>query len=247
MLNQSFCGIAACLAVLVSCVSSASAGAVIPTFTTFGSLPSATFGGSGIPNNAVAITTIADGNATITLGLTAHPRFGSPAVTNDGAGTFTASVGGYPGAPNLAKWNFGFYIGVANGNLADYVFELLYDFDPASGNDEATHGKIGAFSIVNNPEQGSQNLGFAFLATAVPGFIDPPTFASFNPNAAGEYSFSLRAFYLRGGLLGESAIRVNAVPEPGTFAIFAIGAIGVAGTMVRRRRGMALATVCSNA
>src|SRR5687767_7285734 len=41
-----------------------------PTYTTFGALPSAHFGGSGIPNHSVAITTVSG----VTLGLSAAQR-----------------------------------------------------------------------------------------------------------------------------------------------------------------------------
>ena len=54
----------------------------IPNGGSFGSLPQATFGGSGIPNNAVQRGRNV-GN--VILGLTATQRYSSPLVTNDGA------------------------------------------------------------------------------------------------------------------------------------------------------------------
>ena len=80
---------------LTLAASSAFATAVVPTYTTFGTLTGANFGGSGIPNNAVAITTSTALNG-VTLGLTATQRFSSPAVMNNGAGVFQAV-----GAPSL--------------------------------------------------------------------------------------------------------------------------------------------------
>ncbi len=58
----------------------AEAAPISPTFDTFGTLSGATFGGTGIPNNAVAITRITSGGYNITLGLTAHGRFFNPPI-----------------------------------------------------------------------------------------------------------------------------------------------------------------------
>ena len=77
----------------------ASAGLISPTFDTFGSLPAATFGGNGIPNNAVAIATAGTG---LTIGLTAHQRYIGPNLTNDGQGTYTALAGVSPISPSPA-------------------------------------------------------------------------------------------------------------------------------------------------
>jgi hypothetical protein len=43
-----------------------------PVYDTFGALPQATFGGSGIPNDAVAIGTFSNPAGNFTLGLAAH-------------------------------------------------------------------------------------------------------------------------------------------------------------------------------
>ena len=82
--------IALCL-VLVS--SAVSATPISPTYDTFGPLTVATFGGSGIPNDAVAIDNTTSG---LVLGLAAHGRY-TGALANDGAGTFTAAAGLSPG------------------------------------------------------------------------------------------------------------------------------------------------------
>src|SRR5215469_8414331 len=74
--------------------------------TSFGTLSGATFGGTGIPNNAVEITTVnttPNGNGasdTITLGLTATPRYQNPALGNNLAGTFSATAGANDGLGN---------------------------------------------------------------------------------------------------------------------------------------------------
>src|SRR5690606_11157788 len=107
----------------------ASSGAIAAT--TFGTLSGATFGGKGIPNDSVTITTIVDGGLTITLGLTATPRFSNPAVSTTGldsnnVGIYYAVAGGDidHGKPNYAKWNVSFE---AQGLTANYSISLLYD------------------------------------------------------------------------------------------------------------------------
>ena len=208
--------------VLVACgfASVASAARVVPAFDTFGTLAGATFGGSGIPNHAVAITTLEDGANTITLGLTAHQRNVGPNLVNNGAGVFEAPNGF--GDPGLSKWNWAFYAQVAGGgSFADYTFLLKYDLNPAGANDQSTHGTINLNAAVvaggGNPAtttlvQDSQNLGFAYLATGIPTVVTPPG-GTFDANALGQYTFSLQVFD-GPTLLGLSAIQVNAVPEP---------------------------------
>src|SRR3954462_8248317 len=95
-------------AALLGWVANVNAAPITPTFTSFGTLATATFGGTGIPNTAVAVTTVVDQGNTITLGLTATPRFDDPAVGNNGAGTFTAQPGSDAahGQPGYALWNF---------------------------------------------------------------------------------------------------------------------------------------------
>lgn len=234
--------LASALATLAGVVQAAP---ITPTFDSFGDLPAATFGGAGIPNDAVAITTIVDGPNTVTLGLTAHERFAEPPVGNNGAGTFSALAGGFPGDSSLARWNFAFYIDIAGGGtFADYAFDLLYDLDPASGTDAADHGVIDFNAVLTAAAiplasvtlvEDSQNSGFGYLSAGVPG-VTPPTFTPFDPAATGQYTFALRAFDVAGNSLGESAIQVNTVPEPISAALFGIGAAGMAVGGFRRRR-----------
>src|SRR4051812_43740787 len=126
---------------LVLSATAVSASPITPTFTSFGTLASATFGGSGIPNDAVAaLTTLGNG---VTLGLTAHQRYDNPALGNDNNGTFFARPGVDTHAPSptdpYATWNFAFYVDAGTGN---YSYKLFYDFDPAIGNDQGGHGSI---------------------------------------------------------------------------------------------------------
>ncbi len=229
----------ACAALLAVTAQQAHALPVSPTFDVFGPLPEATFSGSGIPNHSVAITSFVDGANTITLGLTATQRFGEPPVTNDGAGTFTAQAGGFPGMPTLARWNFDYFVKiVGGGTLADYAINLLYDLDPGAGTDESAHGvwDLSASFPTDVLNQDSQNLGFGFLAAGFPPFVIAPGFGPFDPTAAGEYTFALRVSSLGGSPLGESAIQVNTVPEPISASLFGIGALGLAIGGARRRR-----------
>lgn len=224
---------------------------VSPTFDTFGTLSGATFGGSGIPDDAVAITQVTIGSDIITLGLTAHQRFFNPALSNDGAGTFNAGSGanfGGPGSSSTdlgALWNFAFYIDIdGDAVLADFEFELLYDFDPGADTDEPALGSIninGAIAGLGGDPgllqraESSQNLLFPFLATSFAGVVTPPA-GSFDPDASGEYSFVLRVSE-PGGELGRSAINVT-VPEPGTMAVLGVALVGLGLFRIRRKASL---------
>jgi hypothetical protein len=224
----------------LSCVSAYGA-AVTPACTSFGSLPAATFGGSGIPNDAVCITTITDGAATITLGISATPRFGAPTPTNDGAGTFSA-LAGLDGS-GRSLWNFSYFASVSGVPITNYVFSLLYDLDPAVATDSSAHGVLlpsfMAFGMpLAGPYQGSQNSTFTFLDTGVGGFVNAPPFGPFDGNALGEYTFSLRVASITSPttVLGQANMLVSTVPEPSTYALFGAG-LAVIGLVRRRRRG----------
>ena len=241
------------VAAALSVTAVGAAQAVPVQYQNFSALPSATFGGSGIPNDPAAwsqFTNSANGDV-LTLGLIATQRFFNPPLTNDGAGTYTAQVGsntGGPGSPSSltgALWNFSYYAALETGvgsTLADYGIELRYDFDPAFNNTlgdlgTLTTGALPFLSTVNATGtvlQGSQNLLFNFLSQPVSGFVAPPSGVStFDPNAAGEYSFVLNS------TLGAVSMNVNVVPLP-VAAPMLISAFAVWGLMARRRRASAV-------
>ncbi len=218
---------------MLGMAASSHAASVTPTFQTFGDLPEATFGGTGIPTNPTAFSTFTATNGdTLKLGLTATQRFNNAPVGNDGNGTFFAVAGLNDGTPGSntgllgATWNFDWFIKVTdNGGgstIANSNISILYDFDPGVGTAKTLLGKLniltnslGDSSSVN---QNSQNLAFTFLGLSFPGIITPPP-GSFDPFAGGEYSFAIQSN------LGEVAINVNVspVPLPAAFPLFASG------------------------
>jgi hypothetical protein len=222
----------------------AHAGSIDPTYDTFGTLSGATFGGTGIPNDAVAITSITDGSATLTLGLTAHGRHDNPAVGNDGAGTFFAQPGSnVKGGLLGALWNFAFYIDLGSNDFADYGVQLLYDFGPAADTDESDLGVLDFNALIAtsfdpgtiSKVEGSENLLFGYLANGSLPFITVPTPSSFSPYASGEYSFALVATDLAGNELGRAAINVNVAPLPSAAAA-GLALLGTLAILRRRRR-----------
>lgn len=227
-----------CIALLTALTMAplASAAPVTPTYDTFGPLPAASFGGNGIPNDTVAVSSFESTNrngnnlGTITLGLTAHQRYSNPPLTNDGAGTFYADPGmndGLVSSSQGALWNFGWYI--AGDNLSSYSYEMLYDTDAGIGTDEsalASFNPDAFFGLVYGGKHGSQNLIFSLFGN------------SFDPMAEGEYSFVLRALR-NGDEAGRVAINVVVgqpftVPTPGVAALFGIGLLSAG--FARRRR-----------
>ncbi|RMG04243.1 MAG: hypothetical protein D6741_01275, partial [Planctomycetota bacterium] len=174
-----------------------------PSFDDFGELPAATFGGSGIPNDHVAIRTITDDNGTadtsddvtITLGLTAHGRYSySQWYGQDGyfyveRGTFGGTL---PDA-NYARWNFDWYVEFSKDPAGAYAVELLYDFDPGADTAETDLGSAGGLAY-DTQFQNSWNLGMDFLGvdSANSGLYTQKPNASFDPVAEGEYTFALK-------------------------------------------------------
>lgn len=204
---------------------------ISPSYTTFGPLPAATFGGTGIPNSAVSVTSVVNpsGGGNLTLGLTAHQRYDNPAVTNDGAGTFFAVTGddSAHGQPNYARWNFGLYLtGVKSGQET----RLYYDTNPAVGNDVSTYLSLGSLGGY----QESWNLGMGFLGGA-----------AFPESSSGQYSFALVTFDSQGVEFARSAMIVNvgdvrtSVPDAGPSSALLLFGLGGLGLIKRFKRKIA--------
>jgi hypothetical protein len=204
-------------AVLAVSAVSASAITIDPQFDTFGTLAGATFGGSGIPNTDVAITTVGG----VTLGLSAAQRFSSPVVTDDNAGNFFAVAGSYGATnPTYAKWNFNYYIAGLSGGQ---TVALYYDLNPAVDNEVLT-----SFFPITSDTQNSLNLGMTSLFGT-----------AFNASADGQYDFALVLFSNQGVEIGRSAISVNVgnvSSVPDSSATLGLLGLGLAGLVAVRRR-----------
>ncbi len=218
---------------------------------TFGSQPGITWGGTGIPNNAVQTNSNAASTG-ITLALSVSQRCGmtwqavyacdGAPITDNGAGTFYALAGTGNVTPSpanpYANWNFNWYIG--GQGLQNHSVKLTWDFNPApnAGSGPTTTSPLGGFGFYPAGTQNSWNLGMDFLdvTTLLP---------TFDPNAVGEYAFKLEAFDARGNSVAVSSILVNTsttVPEPSTYVLMASG-LAALGFMARRRKQQAASVV----
>lgn len=191
-------------------------------------MPGATFGGSGIPNDAVEMTTISDisdpfvqsGSDTLTIGLSAHARFAVGDLPSNN-GTYYANTGtqlNSHGTP-LALWNFDFDINSSAGFAQRYQYTLTYGLQ---GGSSATINPITTFTDSTGAPgsfQNSENLSFPSLGSLI----------GFDPDQAGIYDVTIDA-YEGQTLLGSDTIHINvsSVPDGGTTAgLLAAGFLGL--------------------
>lgn len=216
----------------------------------FGAFPDATWGGTGIANDAVAASKqIIDGDTTISLAMNATGRFANPQLTNNGAAVYSAGNGsnfGGPGDPSAtegALWNWNYYIEIDSPDkvLADYQIDIWYDFDaggPAACCSVAGLGRINlTAALAGDPGatlvEGSQNLMFNFLSVSNAVITAPG--GSFDPNAVGNYQFAITV--TDGSFPIEAvAMEVQVVPIPAAVWLFG-SALGLLGWIRRRRAG----------
>jgi hypothetical protein len=225
---------------LIAGATSAQALVITPTSDTFAPLTVAqqaviTFTASGVNSpGPVAITTFGSVHpaplANVTLALSATLRvkdaFIGPPVTDNGARTYYAQPGSSPAAgSNNAGWNFNYAV---LGDTRGLTFEFYVDTNPGVGTDVQLLPGASAFYLgtgsSNENKQDSQNLGF----------FPWDNLFTFDPNAQGEYTFSIRA--LNGvTLVGEVSMQVNVVPEPEAYGL-ALAGMAVVGFFGLRRR-----------
>jgi hypothetical protein len=220
-----------------------------PLYDTFGPLDDATFGGTGIPNDEVAISSqFSNGTSLITVAMSATQRYGNPALTNDGLGTYFAGTGSNtgPGSPSGtqegALWNFNYYINIdsTTETLKDYQFTLFYDFDPAFDNGPAglgtiniTNAILGSTDPLVTKVEGSENLMFSYLASDISGLLVAPTYAAFDPNEVGEYNFGIQVSQA-GWSVENVRMDVQVVPVPAAVWLFSSGLLGLVGIARRK-------------
>jgi hypothetical protein len=151
---------------------------ITPSYDTFGTLSGATFGGTGIPNNNVAITTgNLHGDDTVTLGLSATQRYFNPPLGNDGAGTFFATPGENNGLASPPKtlgptWNFDLYINLTDRSQSAYFFKLVYGNNTTGVSSSLDLTPL--VSLGSGLYQDSWNLDMSFLSGI-----------GYDPNASG--------------------------------------------------------------
>jgi hypothetical protein len=216
------------LAVTIATISwndAASAASVTVGSQNFGDVNTAsatevTYGGNGIPTDPVAWSEFISAEGTLILGLGSHGRYDNPDQDSvNGVYEAVAGVndGGSVNNGSGATWNFNWFVefipaGNSTTTLADLGVNLLYDFDPDADTPESEHGVIplssfaaqGADPLVS---QSSQNATFGWLQTGS-GFLLTTPNNSFDPFAAGEYTFALQSN------LGNVGIQVNVSPVP---------------------------------
>jgi hypothetical protein len=211
----------------------------------YGALPQATFNGTPYSSGISNANVVQGGAGGVVMGLSATPRYGNPALSNNGAGTFTAHTGVDPASPpglSYALWNFDFYIG--GENLALYEFSFVYDVTLRHNGGLGLWGDIefpGSYvsQSLGGTWSDSYNLGMAFLygAHTIPGLF--PSTDVFDPNTTELYDFTIFQHRISDGQLMDYLsmyVDVTPAPEPGSLVLVCTGLICLGVGAHRRHR-----------
>jgi hypothetical protein len=220
--------------------------------------------GSGNANGSYTVET-ASGVEIGLRGKLRHNAVGAPENTfnsnGDGSYTFDAGVAptqAYPTGVWSFEWSINTnYDSSSSWNLDDLTYELALDTDPGVGTTSFV-----TFDPINDVNPGSgtvfwdHSLGNNSTTSATDSVaISAVNYAAliagnnvaqnswkahwyipgFNPNTTGQYTISLSAFDGDENLVASSEIDINVVPEPSTFALVAVGLLGVISVYRRRR------------
>ncbi|MDB5254574.1 MAG: hypothetical protein JWL80_640 [Parcubacteria group bacterium] len=177
----------------------------------FGLLAAATFGGTAIPNHAVAQSTCGGH----TIGLTATGRYSSPQPTNDGVKNFYAALGYDSNPPGYyAEWNMDFYTdGAANSVFAIHL---------------PTGSLVPVIPLIGD-NQDSWNIAMFFMG------LDPNVARAFDFEVDEYTDLSFQTKIQSVDITVNAGSQVVATPEPATFGLLGTGLLGI-GFAARRRK-----------